>query len=84
MDVRLIAASNKDLREQVRSACSRDLFYRLNVVNLHLPPLARRRGDIPALLDHFVRVFSRQYGVPPKPLRRARDRLIAHDWRATS
>ena len=82
VDVRLIAASNKDLREQVRLGLFReDLFYRLNVVNLHLPPLAERRGDIPALIDHFVRFFSRQYGVPPKHISPdARDRLIAHDW----
>ena len=82
VDVRLVAASNKDLREQIRLGLFRDdLFYRLNVVNLHLPPLAQRRGDIPALIDHFVVEFARQYGVPPKHLSpAARDRLMAHDW----
>ena len=82
VDVRLVAASNKDLREQIRLGLFRDdLFYRLNVVNIHLPPLAQRRGDIPALIEHFVAEFARQYGVPPKHLSAAaRDRLIAHDW----
>lgn len=82
VDVRLVAASNKDLREQIRLGQFReDLFYRLNVVNIHLPRLAERRGDIPALIDHFVKLFSRQYGVPPKHLSaEARDRLMAHDW----
>jgi two-component system response regulator AtoC len=82
VDVRLVAATNKDLREQIRRGEFReDLFYRLNVVNIHLPRLAERRGDIPALIDHFIGVFARQYGVPPKHLSpAARDRMIAHDW----
>lgn len=82
VDVRLVAASNKDLREQIRRGEFReDLFYRLNVVNIHLPRLAERRGDIPALIDHFITEFSRQYGVAPKHLSpAARDRLIAYAW----
>ncbi|MBY0278959.1 sigma-54 dependent transcriptional regulator [Candidatus Binatia bacterium] len=82
VDVRLVAASNKDLREQIRRGEFReDLFYRLNVVNIHLPRLAERRGDIPALIDHFITEFSRQYAVAPKHLSpAARDRLIGHDW----
>jgi DNA-binding NtrC family response regulator len=82
VDVRLVAASNKDLREQIRLGRFReDLFYRLNVVNIHLPSLAERRGDIPALIDHFVHEFSKQYGVPEKHISdTARDRLVAYDW----
>jgi DNA-binding NtrC family response regulator len=82
IDVRLVAASNKDLREEIRAGRFReDLFYRLNVVNIHLPPLAARRGDIPALVDHFVAEFARSYGVAPKRLSdSARARLMAHDW----
>ncbi|MEW6269751.1 MAG: sigma-54 dependent transcriptional regulator [Thermodesulfobacteriota bacterium] len=82
VDVRLVAASNKDLREEVRAGRFReDLFYRLNVVNIHLPPLAARRGDIPALVEHFVGEFARTYGVAPKRLSdEARARLLAHDW----
>ena len=82
IDVRLVAASNKDLREEVRAGRFReDLFYRLNVVNIHLPPLAARRGDIPALVDHFIGEFARSYGVAPKRLSdAARERLLAHDW----
>ena len=82
VDVRLVAASNKDLRQQIRAGQFReDLFYRLNVVNIHLPRLAERRGDIPALIDHFIGEFARSYGVAPKVLsEQARDLLGAHDW----
>ncbi len=82
VDVRLVAASNKDLREEVRAGRFReDLFYRLNVVNIHLPTLAERRGDIPLLVDHFIGEFARTYGVSPKRLSdQARERLLAYDW----
>jgi len=82
IDVRLVAASNKDLRAQIKAGAFReDLFYRLNVVNIHMPRLAERRGDIPALIDHFIGEFARSYGVAPKVLSdAARDRLQAYDW----
>jgi len=82
VDVRLVAASNKDLREQIRHGLFReDLFYRLNVVNIHLPRLAERRGDISALIDHFIGEFARSYGVAPKVISAdARARLVAYDW----
>lgn len=82
IDVRLVAATNKDLREELRAGRFReDLFYRLNVVNIDLPPLARRRGDIDALVAHFIQDFARSYGVAPKSLSpAARERLLRHDW----
>ena len=65
LDVRLVAATNRDLEREVRAGRFReDLFFRLNVVRLHMPPLRERADDIPLLLAHFIRVFSQENGVP--------------------
>jgi PAS domain S-box-containing protein len=63
VNVRVIAATHRSLREQVRKGLFReDLFYRLNVLRIHLPPLREREGDIRLLLDHFLRDFVSQLG----------------------
>ncbi len=67
VDVRVIAASNRDLEKSAKSGEFRpDLFYRLNVVSLQLPPLRERRDDIPILLDHFLRLKAQEHSVSPK------------------
>ncbi|MDL1970881.1 MAG: sigma-54 dependent transcriptional regulator [Candidatus Desulfofervidaceae bacterium] len=63
INVRIIAASNRDLREEVESGRFReDLFYRLNVVHIHLPPLRKRGDDIPLLVAHFLRKYAKEVG----------------------
>jgi two-component system response regulator PilR (NtrC family) len=65
LDVRVVAASNRDLEAEVeRGAFRQDLFYRLNVIQLLLPPLRQRREDIPLLVEHFVKKHAAQLGNP--------------------
>ena len=69
IDVRIVAASNRDLENLAQSGDFRlDLFYRLNVVSLHLPPLRERRDDIPSLLNHFLKLKAQTQSVAPKNL----------------
>jgi DNA-binding NtrC family response regulator len=62
VDVRVVTATNRPLREQVEQGSFRsDLFYRLNVLRIHLPPLRERREDIPILVRHFIKEYSKQH-----------------------
>lgn len=82
VDVRVIAATNRDLAAEVKAGRFReDLYWRLNVVSVTLPPLRRRRSDIPALVSHFIERYSDTYGknvtgLAPGTL----NALLAHDW----
>src|SRR4051812_13573245 len=82
VDVRVLSATNKDLEEEIAAGRFReDLYYRLNVVPLHIPPLRERREDIPLLASHFVRTLSEREGVPPRVLDPAAVDVLANmDW----
>jgi DNA-binding NtrC family response regulator len=82
VDVRIIAATNRNLLEQIRAKQFReDLYYRLNVIHVAIPPLRERREDIPALLAHFIRVFADSHGVPqPLVLDETTERMLAYSW----
>ena len=81
-DVRVIAATNRKLSEDVKIGRFRaDLFWRLNVITLHLPPLRERREDTPALIDHFLARYRELFNRPALSLSDdARRRLEAYDW----
>ena len=80
-DVRIIAATNRDLRQLIQQGLFReDLFYRLNVVPMRLPPLRERIEDIPDLVRHFLRKAEAE-GLPQKRLEPAAvERLKSHTW----
>jgi DNA-binding NtrC family response regulator len=82
VDLRVITATNRDLRQMVSEGkFQEDLYYRLNVIPIHLPPLRERRDDIPALVEHFLRKHGQRTGkrvdrVTPEAIAA----LMAHDW----
>ncbi|MCI0340023.1 MAG: sigma 54-interacting transcriptional regulator [Planctomycetales bacterium] len=81
VDVRIVCATNKDLGLLVRQGGFReDLFYRLNVLTLRLPPLRKRPEDIPPLVEHFRRRFEAEGVKCPKPSRETLDLLAAYPW----
>ena len=83
VDIRLIATSNRDLEDEVsRGNFREDLFFRLNVVTLHLPPLRARPNDIAILAEHFVNKYAEANGVPvPRLSPAALAMLRSHQWR---
>jgi two-component system C4-dicarboxylate transport response regulator DctD len=82
VDVRVVAATKDDLLARARQGSFRaDLVYRLNVVNIELPPLRERRQDIPLLLEHFMLMAASRFGrVQPGISSAQMQQLIAHDW----
>jgi two-component system, NtrC family, response regulator len=82
VDVRVIAATNRDLTMEVKAGRFREeLFYRLNVVTITLPPLRKRKGDIPALVSHFIDKYAQSYGKPVRQLGPGTlTALLAHEW----
>jgi two-component system nitrogen regulation response regulator NtrX len=82
VDVRVLAATNKKLEDEIAAGRFReDLYYRLNVVPVVVPPLRERRDDIPLLIQHFLDLFATQGGMSPRGMERAAaDRLAALDW----
>ena len=83
IDIRLVATSNRNLEEEVKAKRFReDLYFRLNVVNLHLPPLRQRLADILPLATYFANKYAKANGVPERPLSPAAiAALQAHPWR---
>lgn len=82
-DSRVIAATNRDLQEEIKKGAFReDLYYRLNVVHIHVPPLRDRKEDIPLLAAHFLREASRENGVPlPSISDEAKRTLVHYEWK---
>ncbi len=82
VNVRIIAATNRDLEAEIRRGSFRsDLFYRLNVIAIHLPPLRDRRDDIPLLAENFLARFAKHRGVKPKRLaEETLEALMGYDW----
>ncbi|HLH32430.1 MAG TPA: sigma-54 dependent transcriptional regulator, partial [Terriglobia bacterium] len=81
-DVRIITATNKDLAKEIKEQRFReDLFYRLNVINIHLPPLRDRKADIPILAMHFLRIYTEKNNKNIQGFSEdALQALVAYDW----
>ncbi|SMC22409.1 Response regulator receiver domain-containing protein [Desulfacinum hydrothermale DSM 13146] len=82
VDVRVVASTNRNLLEKMRTGEFReDLYYRLNVVPIEMPPLRERREDIPLLVDHFLQIHGRQLNRPSKSVSpQLMDLFLRHDW----
>jgi DNA-binding NtrC family response regulator len=83
VDIRVLATSNRELTAEVAAGRFReDLYFRINVLNLKLPPLRKRTADIAALCEHFIKKYAEANGLPTRPFSEAaRLALMAHAWR---
>ncbi|MEA2109594.1 MAG: sigma-54 dependent transcriptional regulator [Pseudomonadota bacterium] len=78
---RILAATNRNLEEEIKKGFFRsDLYYRLNVVNIYVPSLDKRKDDIPLLIDHFLQIYNKRYGRRRKISRKIIDGLLARNW----
>ncbi len=82
VDIRVIAATNKNLKEEIQKGNFReDLFYRLHVIPVYLPPLRERKEDIPSLTDHFIKKLSHELKIPNlKITAKAKQQLVEYNW----
>lgn len=82
LDVRVVAATLRDLKEEIKRGAFRDdLFYRLNVIEIKLPPLRDRAGDIPELVSFFIEKYARRFGKPVKAVSpEALSALVSYNW----
>ncbi|MBF0338172.1 MAG: sigma-54-dependent Fis family transcriptional regulator [Nitrospirae bacterium] len=82
VDVRIIAATNKDLPKEVKEGKFReDLFFRLNVIPIIVPPLRERKEDLPLLIDFFMNLFANEYGKPVKTIDQEAQKILhSYDW----
>jgi len=82
VDIRVISATNRDINQEVAEGRFReDLFYRLNVVQIHMPPLKERKEDIPLLANHFLNRFKEEKGMMALSIsEKAMDRMLNYDW----
>ena len=81
VNVRILAATNRELPRMVKEGTFReDLYYRLKVINLTVPPLRERKEDIPILCDHFLAKFAKESGISKTLSSHTLERLINHDW----
>ncbi|MBF0591207.1 MAG: sigma-54-dependent Fis family transcriptional regulator, partial [Nitrospirae bacterium] len=82
VDVRIIAATNKDLPKEVKDGKFReDLFFRLNVIPIIVPPLRERKEDLPLLIDFFMNLFATEYGKPVKTIDHEAQKILhSYDW----
>jgi DNA-binding NtrC family response regulator len=82
VDVRILSATNKNLEERVQKGSFRlDLYYRLNIFPIHIPPLRERREDIPLFIEHFINKYNSELGLHVKNMsKRAVDQLLNYSW----
>jgi len=82
VDVRIIASTNRDLKRSVQERTFReDLFFRINVIPIHIPPIRERREDIPLLVDHFLNLFQARYHKRIEKIsEEAMDLMVNHSW----